>query len=85
MGDLAEVQQENVDQGLQAPPPPAAQNVNNGWGPWLQQEGDLVDENEFVEVNNLVDIAIANVVMQHPNQPQDSASVSLETREFFKA
>ena len=67
------------------PPPLAAQNVNNGWGPWLQQEGDLVDENELVDVNNLADTVVANGVMQHPNQPQDSASVSSETREFFRA
>ena len=63
MGDLAEVQPENVDQGWEAPPPAAAQNVNNGWGPWLQQEGDLVDENELAEVNNLADIAITNAVL----------------------
>jgi len=45
----------------------------------------LVDENELAEVNNLADIAVANAVMQHPKQPQDSASVSSETREFFRA
>jgi len=45
----------------------------------------LVDENELAEVNNLADIVVDNVVMQHPNQPQDSASVSSETREFFRA
>jgi len=67
------------------PPPLAAQNVNNGWGPWLQQEGDLVDENELAEVNNLADIVVDNVVMQHPNQPQHNASVSSETIEFFRA
>ena len=45
----------------------------------------MVDENELAEVNNLADITVANAVMEHPDQPQDSASVSLETREFFRA
>jgi hypothetical protein len=35
VGDLAEVQPGNVDQGWKIPHPPPAQNNNNGWGPWL--------------------------------------------------
>lgn len=85
VGDLAEVPQGNVDQGWEIPPPPPAQNNNNGWGPWLQQDGVVVDENELVQVNNLADIAVANAVMQHPDQPQDSVSVNSEAREFFRA
>jgi hypothetical protein len=41
-------------------------------GPWLQQEGVLVDENELAHVNHLADQVVANVVMQHPDHPQDS-------------
>jgi hypothetical protein len=49
----------------------------------------LVGENELAQVNNLANIAvanaIANAVMQHPEHPQESASVSSETRAFYKA
>lgn len=48
-------------------------------------------ENELAEVNNLANIAmmnaiaIANAVMQHPDPPQDSVSVSSEARAFYRA
>lgn len=69
-------------------PPPPPQN-NMGWGQWLQQEGNLVGENELANVNNLANMAIANAVangiMQQPDQPQDSVSVSSETSAFYRA
>jgi hypothetical protein len=59
------------------------------WEPWPQQEGELVAENELADVQNLADAAVANAVavglMQHPDQPQDSHSVSSETNAFFRA
>jgi hypothetical protein len=59
------------------------------WEPWPQQDGELVAENELAEVQNLADAAVANAVaaglMQHPDQPQDSHSVSSETNAFFRA
>jgi hypothetical protein len=49
----------------------------------------VVDENEVELINNLADIAVADAVgnglMQHPEQPQDSSSVSSGTQAFFKA
>jgi hypothetical protein len=49
----------------------------------------VVDENEVELINNLADIAVANAVgnglMQHPEQPQDSSSVSSDTQAFFGA
>jgi hypothetical protein len=48
-----------------------------------------VEENEVELINNLADIAIADAVgnglMQHPEQPQDSSSVSSGTQDFFRA
>jgi hypothetical protein len=85
VADLAEVQQENVNHGLEIPNPPVAQGGNNGWVPWIQQEGEIVDENELAEVNNLAEAAVANMILQHPDQAQHSTSVSSETRAFFRA
>lgn len=71
------------------PPNPPQQVNNNGWGQWMQQEGELVVENELAAVNNLADAAVANAVanglMQHPDQPQYSYSVSSETNAFYRA
>jgi len=36
VADLAEVQQENGNYGLEIPNPPIAQGGNNGWVPWIQ-------------------------------------------------
>lgn len=71
-------------------PNPHQQNDNaNGWGHWLQQEGDLVVENELIHVNNLADIAVANAVanglMQHPDQHQNSGSTDNEEEAFYRA
>lgn len=51
----------------------------------MQQEGELVAENELAAVNNLANAAVANGLMQHPNQPQYSYSVSSETSAFYRA
>jgi hypothetical protein len=86
--DLQEVQQANLDQGWQIPSPlhPAQ---NDGWGEWPQQEGDLVGDNELNLVNNLANQfvvdAVENGLMQHPEIPQDSSSVSSEATTFFRA
>jgi hypothetical protein len=60
-------------------------SISPPMGPWLQQEGVLVDENELAHVNHLADQVVANVVMQHPDHPQDSLSISSKTSEFFRA
>jgi hypothetical protein len=47
------------------------------------------DENEVHLVNNLADAVVANTVangvMQHPEVPQDSHSVSSDVQAFFRA
>jgi hypothetical protein len=59
------------------------------WAPWPQVDDVVVDENEVDLINNLADIAVADAVgngpMQHPEQPQDSSSVSSGTQAFFRA
>lgn len=52
---------------------------------WPEQEGPVVGENELAEVMNLANEAVANAMMQHPEQPQDSTSVSTDTRAFLRA
>lgn len=44
-----------------------------------------MDENELAHVNHLADQVVANAILQHPDHPQDSVSVSSETSEFFRA
>jgi hypothetical protein len=88
VGDLQEVQQGNLDQGWQisSPPHPAQ---NDGWDEWLQHEGELVGDNELNLVNNLANQVVVNAIenglMQHPEIPQDSFSVSSEVTAFFRA
>jgi hypothetical protein len=88
VGDLDQVQQENVNHGWEVPPAPPQGN-NMDWEPWPQQDGELVAENELANVQNLADAAVENAVaaglMQHPDQPQDNHSVSSETNAFFRA
>jgi hypothetical protein len=59
------------------------------WAPWPQVDNAVVDENEVELINNLADISVADAVgnglMQHPEQPQDSSSVSSGTQAFFRA
>jgi hypothetical protein len=57
------------------------------WAPWPQVDNVVVDENEVELITNLADIAVADAVglMQHPEQPQDSSSVSSGTQAFFRA
>lgn len=73
-----------MDNGSEMPPRPTAQNV--GWDQWLQQEGELVEENELQMVNNLANVVVVNAmaagIMQHPDVPQDSHSISSETTSF---
>lgn len=89
VGDLEQIQQENVVRGWEMQPNPPQHVNNNGGGPWMQQEGELVAENELAAVNNLANAAVANAVanglMQHPDQPQHSYSVSSETSAFYRA
>ena len=73
-----------MDHGWEIPPPPP-QNNNDGWGQWIQQEGELVAENELAAVDHLVEIAVANAVMQHLEHPQHSVSVSSDSRALFRA
>jgi anti-sigma28 factor (negative regulator of flagellin synthesis) len=86
--DLQEVQQANLDQGWQIPSPPHPAQ-NDGWDEWPQQEGELVGDNELNLVNNLANQvavnAVENGLMQHPEIPRDSSSVSSEAATFFRA
>jgi hypothetical protein len=86
--DLQEVQQANLDQGWQIPSPPHPAQ-NDGWDEWPQQEGELVGDNELNLVNNLANQVVVNAVenglMQHPEIPQDSSSISSEATAFFRA
>jgi hypothetical protein len=88
VADLQEVQQANLDQGWQIPSPPHPAQ-NDGWDEWPQQEGELVGDNELNLVNNLANQAVVNAMenglMQHPEMPQDSSSVSSEATTFFRA
>jgi hypothetical protein len=93
VGDLAQVQQANVDEGWEVAPQDQPQNNNNGWGQWIQQEGEHVDENELMAVDQLAEAVVANAVaaaaanagMQNGDLPQHSASVNSETTTFFRA
>jgi hypothetical protein len=88
VGDLQEVRQANLDHGWQIPSPPHAAQ-NDGWDEWPQQEGELVGDNELNLVNNLANQVVVNAVenglMQHPEIPRDSSSVSIEALAFFRA
>lgn len=44
----------------------------------------MVDENVLAAVDQLAEAAVVNM-MQHPNQPQNSVSVSSGARSFFRA
>jgi hypothetical protein len=87
--DLDEVHHENVNQGWELPPPPPPQVNLEGWAQWPEPQFEEIDENEVNLVNNLVDAAVANAaangVMQHPEVPQDSNSVSSDVQAFFRA
>lgn len=75
VGDLNDVQQENGNEGWEAPQPQPQENIMS-WNPWSQQDGAVVDENELAQINNLADNAVANPlangILQHPEQPQES-------------
>jgi hypothetical protein len=73
-----------VNHGWEQPPPLHPQNNNQGWGQWIQQEGELVAENELAAVDQMAKAAVVNM-MQHPEHPQHNTPVNSETREFFRA
>jgi hypothetical protein len=87
--DLDEVHQENVNQGWELPPPPPPLVNHDGWAQWPEPQAEGIDENELHLVNDLADAAVANAVangvMQHPEVPQDSHSVSSDVQAFFRA
>jgi hypothetical protein len=86
--DLDDVHQENVNHGWEQPPPPAHHHPD-GWNPWPEPQEEGIDDNELNLVNNLADDivaqAAANGLMQHPEVPQDSFSISSGTQAFFRA
>lgn len=88
VGDLNQVQQDNANQGWHVPPPPPQVN-NMNWEPWQQQVNEGIGENELAAVENLAEIVLENAAgngqMQHREHPQESHSVSSETRGFFRA
>jgi hypothetical protein len=87
--DLDEVHQENVNQVWELPPPAPPQLNPGGWVQWPEPQIEEIDENEVNLVNNLADAAVANAVanglMQHPDVPQDSHSISSDVQAFFRA
>jgi hypothetical protein len=84
--DMDHVHQENVNYGWEVPPPP---DEEMDWGPWEQQNEENVGDNEIVAVNYLTNVVVAmaaaNSFLQHPDQPQNSLSVSSEAGTFFRA
>jgi hypothetical protein len=70
------------------PPPPPIVNLD-GWAQWPEPQAEGIDENELYLVNDLANAAVANAiangVMQHPEVPQDSHSVSNDVQAFFRA
>lgn len=84
MEDLNEGHQNNVDQGWDPNqnPPPVVQFNAQRWENWPVQGEEIVDENNVAQVENLVDAVVANVMMQHPDQPQHSSSISSATKNF---
>jgi hypothetical protein len=89
VGDLDNIQQDNIDHGWEAPQAGDQQDNMQGWGQWIQQEGEQVDENVLAAVDQLAEVAMANAIangiMQAPDFPQHSVSVSSETNVFFRA
>jgi hypothetical protein len=89
VGDLDNIQQENIDQGWEAPQAGDQQDNLQGWGQWIQQKGEQVEENVLGAIDQLAEVAMANAiangVMQAPDFPQHSVSVSSETNGFFRA
>jgi hypothetical protein len=89
VGDLDNIQQDNIDHGWEAPQAGDQQDNMQGWGQWIQQEGEQVDENVLAAVDQLAEVAMANAVangiMQAPDFPQHSVTVNSETNVFFRA
>lgn len=87
VGDLNEIQQNNIDHGWEPNqnPRPVVQFNAQGWENWPEQGLGVVEENELAQVENLADSVVANAVMQHPDQSQQSSSVSSATMNFFRA
>jgi hypothetical protein len=89
VGDLDNIQQDNIDHGWEAPQASDQQDNMQGWGQWIQQEGEQVDENVLAAVDQLAEAAMANAIangiMQALDFPQHSVSVSSETNAFFRA
>jgi hypothetical protein len=74
-----------VNQGWELPPPPPPQINPGGWVQWPKPQIEEIDENKVNLVNNLADAAVANGMMQHPEVPQDSHSISNDVQAFFRA
>jgi hypothetical protein len=89
VGDLDNIHQDNIDHGWEAPQAGDQQDNMQGWGQWIQQEGEQVDENVLAAVDQLAEVAMANAIangiMQAPDFPQHSVTVSSETNVFFRA
>lgn len=83
---MKEVNQANLYVGWEPNqnPPPVVQFNTNGWNAWPNQEGELAAD-ELAAVQNLAEQVVINAMAQHPDQAQDSASISSSTREFFRA
>jgi hypothetical protein len=78
-----------MNQGWEQPSPPPPQLNPGGWVQGPQPQIEEIDDNEVNLVNNLADAAVANDVvnglMQHPEVPQDSHSISSDVQAFFRA
>jgi hypothetical protein len=84
VGDLQEVQQANLDQGWQIPSPPILPKMLDGMSGYSKKGSWWVMNLVNNLANKVVVNAIENGLMQHPEIPQDSRSISSETIAFSK-
>lgn len=87
--DLQKVEQANIEEGWQQPElfpnAAAAANLNGGWEQWPQQAGEIVDQNELNQVIAQANAVVEQAILQHPDTPQVSDSVSSKALDFFRA
>jgi hypothetical protein len=84
--DLDDVEQANIDEGWAPPVFPnaaAAMAINNDRPAW-PQEGEAIDQNELQQVQAHANVAVQQVMLQHPEATQSTESVNSEVLGFFR-
>jgi hypothetical protein len=74
--DLDDVEQANIDEGWAPPVFPnaaAAMAINNDRPAW-PQEGEAIDQNELQQVQAHANVAVQQVMLQHPEATQSTES-----------